>query len=209
MNYLAHLFFAENSTYSMLGNLMGDFVKGDITNKYNNEIRKGIIKHRMIDKYTDSHETVLLSKKRISPERRRFSGIMVDVFYDHFLAIHWNKFTNESLEYFVNNCYEKLNTQVEISIPEKLVVVTNKMASENLLLSYRTVEGIEKAINRISNRIKYKNNLHGGIEELIKNYHNLEKKFLDFFPQLINYLYKIDCNNVSSYSCKVTLHSDF
>ena len=163
----------------------------------------------MIDKYTDSHETVLLSKKRISPERRRFSGIMIDFFYDHFLAIHWNEFAKESLEDFVNNCYEKLNTQIEIPIPEKLVVVTNKMASENLLLSYRTVEGIEKAINRISNRIRYKNNLHGGIEELIKNYHNLEKDFLEFFPQLINYLYKIDCNNVSSYSCKATLHSDF
>jgi acyl carrier protein phosphodiesterase len=144
---------------------------------------------------------------RISPELRRFSGIMVDVFYDHFLAIHWNEFSNESLEYFVNNCYQKLNTEVEI--PEKLVVVINKMASENMLLSYRTVEGIEKAINRISNRIRYKNNLHGGIEELIKNYQNFENDFLDFFPQLINYLYKIDCNNVSSYSCKVTLHSDF
>jgi acyl carrier protein phosphodiesterase len=184
MNYLAHLFFAENSTYSMLGNLMGDFVKGDITNKYNIEIREGIRTHRMIDKYTDSHETVLLSKKRISSDMRRFSGIMIDVFYDHFLAIHWNEFSNDSLENFINNCYEKLSIAVETPIPENLSVVINKMVSENMLLSYKTVEGIEIAINRISNRIKYKNNLYGGIEELINNYHNLEKDFLEFFPQL-------------------------
>jgi len=194
MNYLAHLFFSENSTYSMLGNLMGDFVKGDITNKYNSEIREGIKKHRMIDKYTDSHDTVLLSKKRVSPERRRFSGIMIDVFYDHFLAIHWNKFSNDNLEYFVNNCYEKLNTEVEIPIPENLVVVINRMASENRLLSYRTIEGIEIAINRISNRIRFQNNLHGGIGELINNYYNLEKDFLHFFPQLTTRFYKIHSN---------------
>ncbi|VAW70149.1 Acyl carrier protein phosphodiesterase [hydrothermal vent metagenome] len=90
MNYLAHLFLSEKSQDALLGNLMGDFIKGNTFEGLTKDAIHGIKLHRGVDKYTDSHSDVAQSKKRISPERRRYAGILIDVFYDHFLVKHWN-----------------------------------------------------------------------------------------------------------------------
>ena len=86
MNYLAHLFLSDGTPESLIGNLLGDFVKGSIENIYSLKIIEGIYLHRKIDSFTDSHPIFRSSKRLIGVDRRRFSGIMIDVFYDHFLA---------------------------------------------------------------------------------------------------------------------------
>ena len=97
MNYLAHLYLSDPSEDAWLGSLLGDFVKGPLDDRYSEEVTRAIVLHRKIDSYTDAHPVVLNSKSRVSTQRRRYAGIMVDMFYDHFLAKHWREFHAEPL----------------------------------------------------------------------------------------------------------------
>jgi acyl carrier protein phosphodiesterase len=184
MNYLAHLYLADESPESLLGNLMGDFIKGSLDNRYSQEIKQGIITHRKVDAYTDSHPIVLSSKRLISVERRRFSGIIVDVCYDHFLATHWHHYSNVKLSHFIVKVYTYLQQYQKI-LPDKLQSVIPKMIEEDWLGSYQHITGIDAVFNRISKRLPKKNRLMGAVEELVLNYDNLENYFLTFFPDLI------------------------
>ena len=188
MNYLAHLYFADNTQLSLLGNLMGDFVKGKSYNSFHPEIVKGIKLHRLIDKYTDSHLIVRQSKNRISNERRRFSGVLIDIFYDHFLAKNWTKFSDTDFFNHVHDWYKKLNSDIDCEIPENMKRITKIMHEEDWLSSYKTVGGIGSVLNRISLRVRFQNNLTGGEEELLANYQYLEDDFYEFFPQLKHYV---------------------
>ena len=186
MNYLAHLFLSEGTPESLIGNLLGDFVKGSIENMYPKEITKGIYLHRKIDSYTDSHPVFRSSKRLISLNRRRFSGIMIDVFYDHFLAKNWSHYSNIKLKDFTNYVYQVLQDNQNI-LPERLKAIIPNMISRDWLASYKESAGINRAINGLSHRIKRKNNLFGGVEELFLNYQQLQADFSIFFPELIDY----------------------
>lgn len=186
MNYLAHLFLANGTPESLIGNLLGDFAKGSVKSLYTAEIRKGIELHRSVDTYTDAHHIFRSSKRLIADRRRRFSGIMVDVFYDHFLAKHWNEYSDVSLDAFSSRVYAILADNQAI-LPASLLQLIPLMKAHDLLASYKQIEGIDNALKRIATRIKWQNNLGGGIEDLIANYQQLEADFCTFFPELINY----------------------
>ena len=108
MNYLAHLYLSEDSPESLLGSIMGDFVKGTIGDRYPLKIKRGIKLHRKIDTYTDSHPTTRASRSLYSPARRRFAGIIVDLCYDHFLYRHWSEFTDVAIDQFICRIYDIL-----------------------------------------------------------------------------------------------------
>ena len=186
MNYLAHLFLSEGTPESLIGNLLGDFVKGSIKNIYSKEIIKGINLHRKIDSFTDSHPIFRSSKRLISLNRRRFSGMMIDVFYDHFLAKNWSEYSNIALSDFTNRVYQVLQENKSI-LPERLKNILPDMITNDWLKSYQDSNVIDRAINGISRRIKRKNNLCGGVEELLLNYQQLQADFSLFFPELIDY----------------------
>ncbi|HEX9830315.1 MAG TPA: ACP phosphodiesterase [Thermodesulfobacteriota bacterium] len=187
MNYLAHLFLAEDSADSILGNFLGDFVKGPLEDGYRSEIIKGIITHRKVDSFTDSHERVLSSKKLISQGRRRFAGIIVDMSFDHFLARNWNDYSSLNLNVFIKKAYDLLERYKNI-LPQKLQSVIPRIIGEDWLGSYRNIDGIGAALNKISRRFKRENNLAGAVEELVSNYEVLEENFRVFFPELIVYV---------------------
>ncbi|AFY55210.1 hypothetical protein Riv7116_2705 [Rivularia sp. PCC 7116] len=186
MNYLAHLFLSNGTPNSLIGNLLGDFVKGSIENVYSPGIIKGIYLHRKIDIFTDSHPIFRSSKRLIGLNRRRFSGIMIDVFYDHFLAKHWSNYSSISLGNFTNRVYQVLQDNKNI-LPERLKSILPDMIAHDWLASYKDTSAINRAINGLSYRIKRKNNLFGGVEELFLNYQQLQADFSMFFPELINY----------------------
>ena len=193
MNYLAHLLLAENSPESRIGNLLGDFVKGDLQ-KYKTCYTEGIIKgvktHRKVDNFTDTHRIYIRSKRRINSSNKRFSGIIIDICYDHFLANHWSVFSNEKLEDFIDNIYELLLENNEI-LPIRLQQGLPRMIAENWLGSYKTLEGVDLTFARIARRLKRENNLATALDELIDNYAEIESDFLSFFPELIGYVEKI------------------
>ncbi|MDJ0507816.1 MAG: acyl carrier protein phosphodiesterase [Crocosphaera sp.] len=190
MNYLAHLLLAENTPESRLGNLLGDFIKGqnEIKNSpYNEAIIKGIRTHYKVDYFTDRHEKFKQSKQRIYQSQGRFSSVLIDVFYDHFLANHWKLFSSEKLEAFADQIYVTLQKSHDL-LPEKLRLVLPRIILENWLVSYRTLEGIEITCQRLGKRIKRTNNCAVARYDLQANYQELEADFLDFFPQLVKYV---------------------
>jgi acyl carrier protein phosphodiesterase len=186
MNYLAHLFLSEPTPESLVGNLLGDFVKGPVKHLYTEEIRKGIDLHRKVDIYTDSHDVVRSSKSLIDPDRSRFAGIIIDIFYDHFLAKNWREYSNVPLSEFTNYVYRVLEANREI-LPDSLQRILPHLILEDWLTSYREVSGIDRTLKRMSARIKRENNVGEAIEDLEANYQQFESNFRTFFPDLIDY----------------------
>lgn len=192
MNYLAHLYLAEDTEESRLGNLLGDFVKGPVEQSpYSAGIKKGIKTHRKVDIFTDSHRKFLESKVLISPERRRFAGVILDLAFDHFLAKNWGEYSDTELNSFTQDVYEMLNQNSSI-LPVQLVSFLPRMIHEDWLGSYSRLEGISLVIDRISNRLERKfkrqNTLRGASSEIESNYEKLESNFIQFFPDVIDYV---------------------
>jgi acyl carrier protein phosphodiesterase len=187
MNYLAHLFLSEGTPESLIGNLLGDFVKGSAVNLYPEEIIKGINLHRKVDSYTDSHAIVRSSKNLVCRQRGRFAGVLIDVFYDHFLAKNWLEYSEIPLRDFSISVYKILQDSRDI-LPESLKQVMPTIIDRDILGSYKEIGGIDRVLNRMSVRIKRTNNLASGIEDLTANYHQLESDFRAFFPDLISYV---------------------
>jgi acyl carrier protein phosphodiesterase len=186
MNYLGHLYLAEDTPQSLVGNLLGDFVKGAISDVYPSAIRRGIELHRKVDAFTDSHNVFRSSIRLISPARRRFAGIMIDMFYDHFLAKHWLLYAHSSLPAFSQKVYGALQEYREL-LPERLQRMLPYIIQEDWLTSYKEISAIDRALNRLSKRFKRENPLVNAAEELAANYAPLEADFHRFFPDLIDY----------------------
>ena len=194
MNYLAHVFLAGPCPDAIAGALLGDFVKGaQAAERYSAPIREAIALHRAVDRYTDQHPIVLASRRLVSPSRRRFGGIMVDVFYDHFLARHWSRYSTEALPTFSARIYAAL-TKHEATAPERLQRMLPRMRADDWLASYAEVEAIDAAINGISRRFKRTNNLAGGADELLQHYGRFEEHFSAFFPQLLRHVAVLTCS---------------
>ena len=190
MNYLAHTYLAGDSEESVVGNMLGDFVKGRIGSEFPPGIADGIRAHRKIDAYTDSHERVLGCKRLVSPERRRFSGIIVDLAFDHLLAVNWRDYSELPLGEFIERTYGILGRNSYL-MPQRPRQVLQVMIEEDWLGSYRELEGIGLALDRIAIRLKRKfgreNSLPGAAEEIARNYGALEDNFRVFFPELISF----------------------
>ena len=162
MNWLAHLLLSEAKVEHRLGNLLGDLTKGKERENLSTEILRGIADHQKIDIFTDSHPIVKQSKQRIVPQYRRFSGILVDVFYDHILAKNWHNYSDISLEYFASEIYISFEPYLG-HIPIKASIVIQRAFTDNWLTSYRDLDGIEKALKRISASSKFPRRRSGGI----------------------------------------------
>jgi len=187
MNYLAHLFLAENNPGSIVGSLLGDFVKGPLGNDFSKEILEGIVTHRKIDSFTDSHSIVIESKKLINQPRRRYAGIIVDVSFDHFLAKNWSDYSNEGLSAFIERVNRVLIDHIHL-LPEKLKLIIPRMVAEDWLGTYKTVEGIGSILDRISGRLTNGNKMSGAVSELEFNYEKLEQNFKVFLPELMAFV---------------------
>ncbi len=187
MNYLAHLYLAGDSPESLLGSIMGDFVKGAIGDRYPPKITRGIELHRKIDAYTDSHPITRASRDLYSRARRRFAGIIVDLCYDHFLYRHWSEFSDVILDQFISRVYDILITH-RTTLPARMEAMVPVMIREDWLGSYRDLTGVEKALNRLSLRVTNGDRLLGAIEEIKLHYRSLEANFLIFFPDLIHFV---------------------
>jgi acyl carrier protein phosphodiesterase len=190
MNYLAHAFLSRSSPELLIGGLLGDFVKGALGERYTPGVRTGILLHRAIDRYTDAHASVRASCALVSPARRRFAAILVDVFYDHFLARHWQRYSEQPLADFTRHVYATLLPQLA-SYPERLQFILPRMAANDWLASYAEVESVDAALHGIARRFqRYPRAavLADGVQELRDNYLALEQCFLTFFPQLLGFV---------------------
>ncbi len=173
MNYLGHLLVLPNAGLTTLGNLLGDFFKGRVESIEPEELRVGVALHREIDRFTDSHPVVLRSVARLGPSRRRLGGVLVDVFYDHFLA--------QGLD--VEVLREGLVEHVG-GLPEELRHLPERMITGQWLGSYASVEGIGMVLARMEHRRKRIVGLAGAEIELRQHYEGLAEDVAEFYPEV-------------------------
>lgn len=188
MNWLAHAWLSQpGDTEAQLGNLLADVVKGRERAAMSPGFLRGAQRHQAIDAFTDSHHVVHRSWGRIAEEHRRFAGVLTDVFYDHFLAIHWTKHAAPPLDEFTADLYGRA-VRCPIALPTIARAVLERMIEGDWLGSYARLEGIEATLRRISRRLTARLGrpfaLERAMTELEAHFDGLAADFEEFFPAL-------------------------
>ncbi|WP_298368617.1 ACP phosphodiesterase [uncultured Lutibacter sp.] len=187
MNFLAHLYLSKDNKNILIGNFISDAVKGKAYKKYPKEIQVGLILHRNIDNFTDTHPIVKRSMRRLNPRYRHFDGIIIDILYDHFLAKNWSKYSNIPLEIYAQNVYSFLSENVE-SFPEELQNLLPSMIKYNWLVNYASLKGIERVLGGMNRRTKGISQMDLAIEDLKLHYKELEEDFTAYFKELEDFV---------------------
>ncbi|NLP56642.1 ACP phosphodiesterase [Lutibacter sp. B1] len=186
MNYLAHLYLSKNNKNILIGNFISDAVKGKNYQHYPKEIQQGIILHRNIDTFTDTHPIVRKSKHRLHERYKHYDGIIIDIFYDYFLAKNWNDYSEIPLNVYASNIYQLLKNESTV-FPPKMQQILQYMIQYNWLETYQSKKGIEKVLQGMNKRTEGKSLMNLAIEDLQKYHDELEADFKTFFKDLINF----------------------
>ncbi|MBA6151497.1 acyl carrier protein phosphodiesterase [Gelidibacter maritimus] len=183
MNFLAHIYLSGNNELITIGNFMADGIKGKNYKKYPVEIQIGILLHREIDTFTDAHPTVRLSTKRLHKNYSHYSGVIVDILYDHFLAKNWGHYSPIPLDIYVDDFYETLKTHAEY-LPLRVQKMVPYMIAGNWLFHYAKIEGIQNVLNGMNRRTNNISGMDQATNELKEFYHEFEAEFTSFFEEL-------------------------
>lgn len=187
MNFLAHLYLSGDDPKVMVGNFIGDFVKGkNLADRFEPTIVLGIELHRGIDHFTDTHKIVQQSKKRLAGKYRHYSGVIVDMFFDHFLSSKWSDYHNDELEVYAKKAYKVLLDHGDI-LPSDVNRFLPYMIKQNWLVAYSTFDGLSQALHGIASRTPYKSNMEHATEDLKELYEEFAGDFVAFFPQLTDF----------------------
>ncbi len=184
MNFLAHFYLSGNNRDLLIGNFIADAVKGSRYNEYPDEIRKGILMHRHIDHFTDTHDVVRQSKLRLRSEFRHYAPVIVDVFYDHFLAASWETYGKGELKEYAAKVYSTLEAAAE-HLPDKSRYMLPFMKKNDWLSAYSNVDGIHTVLSGMSRRTPYKSGMEKAARALEADYDLYKQEFELFFPELI------------------------
>jgi acyl carrier protein phosphodiesterase len=186
MNYLAHIYLSGENNLVTIGNFIADGIKGKDYKQYSKEVQIGILLHRNIDTFTDAHKTVRKSTKRLHEKYSHFSGIIVDMLYDHFLAKNWCKYSDIPLKDYAESFYDSLEEHYTI-LPLRIQKMMPYMLADNWLVSYASIEGITKALEGMNRRTKNRSGMNEAINELKEFYAEFENEFMQFFDELIKF----------------------
>lgn len=185
MNFLAHALFAGNADADRIGGVLGDFVKGYLPAGLLPDLAAGVALHRAIDSYADRHPAFAASRARISPARRRVSGVLVDLFYDHLLARDWAIHGRGTLEDYSVELYALLENYSG-PLPQQARDVATRMRTRDWLCSYRSVAAVGQAIDQMAvYRLRRANPLAGGIEEFLADREGFAADFSLFLPDAL------------------------
>lgn len=183
MNFLAHFYLSDLNESLIVGNFLGDFVKGNKYENFSPEIARGIQLHREIDSFTDQHPYHLQSKHRLADKYGHYAGVAIDMFYDHLLAIQWASYSDIPLSDFTQFIYQTLEVHANNFPPSARQVLTY-MVKHDWLLHYQEMAGIEQALTGISHRARYRSNLEQAPLDLQKHFSQFKQDFSAFFPEL-------------------------
>jgi acyl carrier protein phosphodiesterase len=189
MNYLAHLFLSGDEEEVIFGNFIGDYVKGHNFRNYSEKVRRGIILHRNIDMFTDNNSIVRASKSRFKEIYGKYSGILIDILYDHYLALKWEDFTSRSLDEFVVIVHNVLKKFHDI-LPEEVKSFIPSFINNDWLNTYKSIEGIEIVLDKMSKRTSLPDETKFAIQVFREEYEYLEEEFLAYFPTLMDFVTK-------------------
>ncbi|GAA4040637.1 ACP phosphodiesterase [Flavobacterium chungnamense] len=186
MNFLAHIYLSGNNDLLKIGNFMADSVRGHHYLDYPDEIRKGILLHRYIDTFTDAHPIYRKSKHRLHEKYGHYSGVIMDIVYDHFLAKNWNNYSDKKLEDYADEFYKLLQDNYDI-LTEKTKGMLPYMIARNWLVSYASLAGLEMILFQMDYRTKHRANMQESIVEVQEYYSEFEEEFTLFFEELRNH----------------------
>lgn len=186
MNYLAHIYLSGNDNTVTVGNFMADSIKGKDYLEYSKAIQIGILLHREIDTFTDAHPIVRQSTKRLHKKYSHYSGIIVDILYDHFLAKNWKHYCDIPLEDYTVEFYDMLDNHFDI-LPTRIKKMMPYMIADNWLLSYASIAGISKVLDGMNRRTNNKVKMDQAVFELEAFYNEFEQEFTAFFEELITF----------------------
>ncbi|HPF10668.1 MAG TPA: acyl carrier protein phosphodiesterase [Flavobacteriaceae bacterium] len=186
MNFLAHIYLSGNDEGVIIGNFIADGIKGKKYLKYPASIQKGILLHRGIDSFTDHHPIVKQSTARLHKNYGHYSGVIVDILYDHFLAKNWKRYHKTPLADYVAAFYDLLKDNFEM-LPVRIQRMMPYMISDNWLYSYRSRDGIAKILSQMNIRTKGKSKMNLAILDLEAHYDAFEEEFTSFFAELMDY----------------------
>lgn len=184
MNYLAHIYLSGENDLVTIGNFIADGIKGKNYKKRKKDVQIGVLLHRHIDTFTDAHKTVRKSTKRLHQKYGHYSGVIVDILYDHFLAKNWEKYCDIPLEDYINNFYDLLEEHFNI-LPMRIQKMMPYMITDNWLLSYASIDGISRVLAGMNRRTKNRSGMDKAVNELEEFYKEFENEFTLFFDELI------------------------
>lgn len=193
MNFLAHLYLSGKEEDVIIGNFVADAIKGNSLGHYPQGMERGIRLHREIDSYTDSHELFRASRNRLAPRYNHFSGIIVDLYYDHFLAKFWNEYSNEDLRGLVANTYFLLIRKFHM-LPARSRRILPFMITQNWLVNYRDLDTMQRVFNGMSRRINTPSGMENAIGDLVAGYSLYEAEFRGFFPEITDHINRFRSN---------------
>lgn len=183
MNFLAHIYLSGDNDLIKIGNFMADGIRGKQFENFPLDIQKGIILHRSIDTYTDAHPIFRKSTKRLHVKYHHYAGVIVDIFYDHFLAKNWTKYSEVSLIDFVERFYQSLHEN-HTMLTERTKRMMPYMIEHNWLVNYETLEGIGAILSQMDIRTKNQSKMRFAKTELWEFYPEFELEFTYFFEEL-------------------------
>ncbi|WP_282161609.1 acyl carrier protein phosphodiesterase [Ulvibacterium marinum] len=184
MNFLAHIYLSFGDDDITIGNFIADSIRGNKFKHLPDAIQKGILLHREIDTYTDAHHIPKKSSKRLHANYGHYSMVIVDIFYDHFLAKNWKRYSDIPLEVFVDRFYDLLEINY-VLLPEGIKRMMPYMIADNWLVNYAKMKGIGRVLNGMNRRTQNKSKMNFAILDLEKNYTLFEEEFTAFFEELI------------------------
>ncbi|MEN8156341.1 MAG: ACP phosphodiesterase [Bacteroidota bacterium] len=197
MNFLAHTYLSGCNEEIIVGNFMGDYVKGRNYLQFPEQVKRGILIHRDIDYFTDMHPITRRNKQRVAAKYHKYAGIITDIFYDHFLAALWDDFSDLPLQDYVSRTYDLLKRNYQV-LPAAIKRWFPTFLENNWMMAYQEVDGIELVLERMAANTSLPNHAGYAVEVLREHYSSFQEDFLEFFPLIIDFLedkYKITINN--------------
>jgi len=184
MNYLAHLCLSGIDEELMVGNFIADEVRGkNFGTRYRAGISRGIALHRAIDSFTDKHPRHHQCRQRLYDKHHHYSGVIVDIYFDHLLTRQWTRFNKTPLDEFVTYCFRALSAYKN-EMPEKMPLMLERMIRHNWLINYQSFEGLQKAFEGMARRAAYPSRMNEAVEDLKQRYELFQEDFSNFFPVL-------------------------
>lgn len=183
MNFLAHIYLSGDEELIAIGNFIADGIRGKQYRKFPKDLQIGILLHRQIDTFTDAHPVVRQSTKRLHTNYSHYSGVIVDILYDHFLAKNWSIYSNIPLNLYVDRFYQSLETNFEL-LPTRIQKMIPFMVADNWLLNYAHLEGIQRVLDGMNRRTRNISGMNQATNELKEFYPQFEEEFTIFFDEL-------------------------
>ncbi len=184
MNFLAHIHLSGENELIKIGNFMADGVRGKQYVNFDLEIQKGILLHRAIDTFTDGHPLFRQSTKRLHSRYHHYSGVIVDMYYDHFLAKNWKTYSNETLENYAVSFYQSLQDNHAI-LTSKIQHILPYLKEHNWLVNYQSVAGLKRILSQMDHRTKNQSLMRFATEELVAHYDEFEAEFSEFYNEIL------------------------